>query len=334
LQGSDHSWTRLRGLLWQALTDGTPVVLTAHERADGDSLGSTLALWHALKGAGVAARAFFQRPLPPALEFLPGLEDCPAEPQDLPATCQLVLLDCGDLRRAGPWAQRLAGMVRTFNIDHHAGNTRFADLNLVDAAASSCGEIVHELIAAAGVPLTRQIAECIFAAIVTDTGRFAFANTTPGCLEVCARCVRAGASPRELGDRLFMSQTKAQFVLRQMTAGTLQLHDEGRIATLVVTRAMFCRTGLGPVHTDRFADMTLSIRGVMAGALLKELPDSEYIKVSMRSRAPVDVRRVAEFFGGGGHARAAGFEIRGGLDNARTAVLERLQMQFDAAHGN
>jgi phosphoesterase RecJ-like protein len=316
--------------IWELITDGLPVVITSHQRGDGDSVGASLALWHALKARGVQAYTLFEPPLPTVLEFLPGLDECLQDPAGLPGAYHLVVLDCGDLERVGGWAGELAGAAETINIDHHASNNRFGDVNLVEPEASSVGEQVHRLLAAAGEPLGLEVAECIFTAIVTDTGQFGFENTTAEALDACARCVRAGVRPNVLADRLFMSPTRAQFALRQMAEATVELHEGGRLATMVVTRGMFRRTGLGPVDTDRFANIPLHIHGVAAAVVLKELPDEDCIKVSMRSRAPVDVCAVACSFGGGGHARAAGCQIGGGLDEVRRLVLERLRDQLHA----
>jgi len=330
----------IRKAIWRVLGDGLPVVVTSHMRLDGDAVGSALALWHGLTAKGVRAYHLFQpagqpeppqgqdllAPTPSMFGFLKGLECCLRDPAELPPSYNLVVIDCGGFDRLGELGPRLTGSVRTVNIDHHDSNACFGDLNYVDPMASSCGEMVYELLRDGGVPLTADIADCLFTAIVTDTGQFSYEHTTPEALSICAECMRAGTQPYELMRRLFMSPSPGQVKLRHLALGTLRFHGEGRIATMTVTEEMFRQTGLGPADTEGFAEIPIAIQGVQASALLKEMPGCDYIKVSMRSRESVDVCRVAQAFGGGGHVRAAGCEIRDGLENVRETVAGRLEL--------
>ncbi len=315
--------------IWEVMTDGLPAVLTSHARLDGDAVGSVLAFWHGLRHRGVEAHQYFQPPIPAMFHFLPGMDNCCGDPAHLPASYNLVVIDCGAFDRIGDAADRLTGRVQTVNIDHHDGNSLFGDINYVDPRASSCGEMVCELLGAGGVPLSGPIAECLFTAIVTDTGQFSHQDTTPEALNVCAECVRAGARPHELIRKLFMSPSPAQVKLRHLALGTLQFHDQGRIATMEITQDMFRRTELGPLDTEGFAEVPISIQGVWASVLFKEMPGCGYIKVSMRGRGEVDVRQVACVFGGGGHRYAAGCEIQDSLANVRSAVVRELERQLD-----
>jgi len=325
---SGQESAKVHGAIWNALGDGLPAVVTSHVRPDGDGLGSALALWHGLKTRGLEAFHFSEPPMPSMFSFLNGLDQCLADPAQLPKAYNLVVIDCGCFERIGDSAGQLTGRTRTVNIDHHNGNSCFGDINHVDPAASSCGEMIYGLLTAGGVPLSREIADCLFTAIVTDTGQFSHQDTTPEALRICAECVRAGARPHELVRRLFMSPSPAQVKLRHLALGTLRFHDEGRIATMAITREMYRQTGLGPVDTEGFAEVPISIQGVAASALLKEMPGSGYIKVSLRSRELVDVCRVAKTFGGGGHVQAAGCEIQGALEDVRAMVAEQLQFHL------
>ncbi len=310
--------------IWATLTDGQPVVVTSHVRLDGDGAGSSLALCHALRLMGTDCRCVFPPPKPPVFEFLPGMDEAAESAEALPEAYHLVVVDCGNLGRLGPLGQDLTGAVDTTNIDHHDTNTRFGGLNYVDPSASSCGEMMRRLLNAAGRPLTLEIAECLFTAVVHDTGRFSHQDTTPEAFAVCGECVAAGARPDELIQNIFMSPTAAQVRLQQMAMATLRFHAEGRVATMVVTERMLRRTGLRAVDTEGFAEIPISVRGVQASALLKEMPDCDYTKVSMRSKGDVDVCAVAGAFGGGGHTHAAGCEVSEPLDDVRRAVVEAL----------
>ena len=326
-----HIATSIEQQIWQLLTEGTPVVVTSHERQDGDALGAGVALWHALRNAGVQCSQFYEPPLPAVFEFLPGLEGRARSVQELPERFQLVVLDAGSLDRVGALAHEAPRAVRIINIDHHRTNSLFGHVNYVDPRASCCGEMVYGILRAAGVALTPEIAGCLFTAIATDTGRFSYANTTPQSLEVCAALMRAGARPWELADRIYCSRPPSLLRLEGMALGSLRLEAEGRIATMEITRAMYDQTGTHSVDTQEFADLPLSIRGVQTSALLKELepgPGAPRVKVSLRSRPSedsVDVCAVAEAFGGGGHRHAAGCELHGSLPEARRRVVEMLR---------
>jgi len=306
---ADEAGSEIRDVhraIWDVLTDGLPAVLTAHERLDGDAVGSVLALWHGLRDRGLPAHLFFQPPTPVMFHFLPGMERRQEDPAQLPGSYNLVVIDCGTFDRVGEAADRLTGRVRTVNIDHHDGNAFFGDINYVMPSASSCGEMIWGLLAAADVALSVPMADCLFTAIVTDTGQFSHQDTTPQALHVCAECVGAGARPHELVRKLFLSPSPAQVKLRHLALGTLRFYNGGRI----------------------FAEVPVSIQGVCASALFKEIPDCDYIKVSMRSREQVDVRQVACLFGGGGHRHAAGCEIHDTLANARAAVVRQLEQHL------
>jgi phosphoesterase RecJ-like protein len=314
--------------IWGLLTDGLPAVVTSHARLDGDAVGSAVALWHGLRDRGVDAYQVFEPPTPSMFHFLEGLVDDGADLARLPGSYNLVVIDCGALERVGELADKLTGRTRTVNIDHHDSNAFFGDVNYVDPAASSCGEMVYGILKAGQVPLTAAIAECLFTAIVTDTGQFSHQDTTPAALNICAECMQAGAEPHELIRRLFMSPSPAQVKLRHLALGTLRFYGGARIATMDITEGMFRQTGLGPIDTEGFAEVPVTIQGVQASALLKEMPGCGYIKVSLRSREAVDVCAVARSFGGGGHVHAAGCELEGTLEEAREAVAERLQEQL------
>jgi len=266
-------------------------------------------------------------------DFLPGMDESGDSAEALPDEYHLVVVDCGHLGRIGPIGQELTGAIDTTNIDHHDTNTGFGDLNYVDPGASSCGEMIRRLLRSAGQPLTLEIAECLFTAVVHDTGRFSHQDTSPEAFTVCGECVAAGVRGDELMQNIFLSPTPAQVRLQQRAMATLRFHAEGRIATMAVTERMFQETGLRPVDTEGFADIPISIRGVQASALLKEMPDCGYIKVSMRSKGEMDVCAVAGEFDGGGHTHAAGCEISKPLNEVRRAIVEAMHNRLRAPTG-
>jgi phosphoesterase RecJ-like protein len=324
----------IHGSIWEILRDGAPVVLTSHVRLDGDGLGCTLALWHGLRQQGVEAEVVLEPPLPGLFGFLDGMAAVRDDADGLPASYNLVVIDCGNMDRVGEIGAELTRLRRTVSIDHHDSHSGFGDVNYVDPSASSCGEMMYGLLIDGGVTMDRAIADCLYTAILTDTGRFSHSDTTPRALEVCAECMRRGVNPADLVSRIYHSPSPAQVRLQRMALGTLQFHDSGRVATMAVTQEMFDATGLAPIDTEGFAEMAIRIQGVEASALLKEMPGCDYIKVSMRSRDAVDVCAVARVFGGGGHIHAAGCEVTEDLETVRGRVAEQLRLHLpDAAGG-
>ena len=309
------------------------MVLTSHERLDGDGIGSTLALGHVLRSQGIECYEVYEPPLPAVFGFLPGAREAHESCDDLPARYHLVVMDCSELSRAGAIAKELDGKGQVVNIDHHLTNELFGDLNLVQHTASSCGELIYGILEQAGAALSPQAAECLYTAILTDTGGFAFHNTTAESLRVCGELVRAGANPTGLSQRIFLSPSVGQLRLQGMALATLRLEEGGRIALIKITEQMFRQSGMGPVDTQGFAELPASIQGVQVGALLKQMPGCDFVKVSLRSRDLVDVCMVAKHFGGGGHAYAAGCELKLPLEQAEEAILARIRLQLRLSAG-
>jgi len=315
--------------IWQTLTDGTPVVLTSHQGLDPDGLGSALGLWHALRTQNVPCYQLYPPPLPEAYDFLPGVEEARYSADALPGDFNLVMIDCGAFDRVGDLAGPFERANTLINIDHHATNDYFGDLCLVEENASSCGELVYRIIEIAGVPVTKDAAECIYAAILSDTGKFTYHNTNAEVFRICHKLVLAGTNPTKMANRIYASPTLAEVRLKAEAVKTLDFKDEGKIGLMRITEEMFRNVGLDPVDCHGFADIPASVRGVEVGVLLKEMPEEDYIDISLRSRDHVDVCQVAGTFGGGGHRHAAGCEIVADLDEAQEMLVQTIRRQIE-----
>ena len=210
------------------------------------------------------------------------------------------------------------------NIDHHMGNTNYGKVNWVDTAAPALGEMIHTLAGGLSVQLDRAGASCLYLALVSDTGGFRFNNTTARAFEAAADLVRAGAEPQEIASWLYESRPLGSVRLLGETLGTLKLHAEGSIATVVVSQEMFVRAGARPGDSEGLIDHARSIAGVEAAALLREQPDGLW-KVSLRSRDKLDVEVIARGHGGGGHRNAAGFKTELSAEAAVAAVVAELE---------
>ncbi len=213
------------------------------------------------------------------------------------------------------------------NIDHHGTNTGFGDINLVDPRACAAGEMVHEVLKAAGWPVTPEIALNIFTALVVDTGNFSYSNTTPKALRVAARMVEAGARPEVVTENLRFNQPVERILCLARVLGTIGFSDDDRVAFVHVTNSMMEETGATKDHLDGFIEWPRSIRNVEVALFLKEVEEGSY-KASLRSRGEVDVAALAGEFGGGGHPNAAGFSLDGNLDECREKILEALRRRL------
>lgn len=339
---------RLKGLIDKSQRP----LITAHIRLDGDALGSELALYHVLRALGKEPSIINDSPIPRVYKFL--VKDVevktwtalPEEDFDL-----VIVVDTPNVERLGRVSQLLKrklvaegeGELPIINIDHHVCNKNFGTLNWVDPAKSSSGEMVYDLLVhlrqtetqlvalGRGIEITPGVAEALYVAIITDTGRFTHNNTTPESFKAAAQLVELGADPAKIGNHLYRGNTYGQFQLISLAAKTLTLHANKRIACLCLTRDMLREAHTPSIDTQDFADIPISLEGVEVGVLLRELGEPNKIKVSLRSRDGVDVNELAQHFGGGGHERAAGFELQGSIQEVQARVVEEIEKILEPA---
>ena len=295
--------------LLQALRDANRLVLTSHRNPDGDALGSEIGLARLLRQLGKEVVVWNYDAGPavygPALlgeELHIGSEPPPGFPEAFDAA---VVLECPSLDRTGH--EDRIGAVPLLNIDHHLGNEGYGAEQWIDTEAPSVGAMVFRLAGALGLELDSGTADALHLTLVTDTGGFRFSNTTAEAFEVAADLVRAGASPERVGGWVYESQPLAYLRMLGDMLQTLELHSEGRLATVFLTHDMIERSDAAPGDAEGLIDHPRSLAGVEAVALFKEQADGSH-KVSLRSRGALDVERVARHFGGGGHQNAAGFK--------------------------
>jgi bifunctional oligoribonuclease and PAP phosphatase NrnA len=297
-------------------------LITSHARPDGDSIGSQLAMAYALDALGKQSRIINADRAPDHYYEFPGLDrieiaaTVPADAGDDP----VIVMECGDLSRTG-----VRGFEGRFiiNIDHHVGNSMYGAVNWFDESAAACGEMVFDVIRALRVPLTFEIATHIYLAILTDTGSFHHSNITPRTFDICRQAVEAGVNPAAMARRIFDSNSFGKLKLIGALLDGMQLLDNGRLAVLYLDDAMLQACGCTHNDTEGLINLPLTAREIHAVVFFKVSPDG-LVRVSMRSKYDVDVRRVANAFGGGGHKNAAGFTVEGALDQLRGAILERL----------
>jgi phosphoesterase RecJ-like protein len=295
------------------------ITCLAHKDADADSLGSALGFALALRASGRTVRVVVPEPLPRLLEHLPGFET--VETGGAPLGDTVFTFDCATLTRFGERRAEVEQASTVVNIDHHLSNTAFGSINLVDASASATGQVVHQLLALLGAPVSAAVATNLYAALLTDTGGFRHENTTEAALRLGAALVAAGADPGWVALKSYKSRSLAQVRLEGLSIAGMHSEAGGRLLWSEVTGSMLDQAGADMQDSEGIIDALQSIATMEIAVLIKETtPDR--IKISVRTREPFDATDVCTPFGGGGHRRAAGAELADSLPDARRKVLE------------
>jgi phosphoesterase RecJ-like protein len=308
------------------------VLVTSHANPDGDAIGSQLGLARLLRRMGKGAVVWDHDPVPALYRALPAAERIHVgeePPRGFPDDFDtLVVLECPSLDRTR-LEQHLAGVMPILNIDHHLGNQHYGAVNWVDVSAPAVGEMVLRLASDLKLEIDADTAACLYLALVSDTGGFRHANTTPRAFEAASVLVTHGASPERTAQWLYESRPAGMLRLLGEMLGTLELSGNGRVATALLTPEMYTRAGAVASDSEGLVDYPRSIVGVEAVALLRVLGDQR-VKISMRSRGDgVDVERIARRRGGGGHRAAAGYEASGELDALRREVAAELESELE-----
>jgi bifunctional oligoribonuclease and PAP phosphatase NrnA len=310
-------------------------LVTTHENPDGDSLGSILATRLALEGLGKDVVMYLagRTPLPREYEFMP-LEDLRRRtpPDDAPERL-LLALDCANARRMGPDSELLERAPLVVNIDHHHDNTRFGDIDLIVPEASSTGEILYELFEALGVEITPEMAEALYIAVVTDTGRFMYANTTPKALRLAAKLVEAGADVQRVFQGVYENVAFAKLKLLARALDHARVYEGGRLIISHLERGDFEAAGAAEPFSEGIIDYLRAVEGADVAALIREppSPNGPTRRVSLRTRDEyLDVSRIARKSGGGGHKQAAGFSSEASLDEITDFIRREFRAQSPA----
>jgi phosphoesterase RecJ-like protein len=300
-------------------------LLTTHIRPDGDALGSMLALADGLTGLGKTVRTVVASRVADRYRFLnPGGRVEYFEPPGdaWRDTDVAVVLDTSAWGQLGSFADFFRSLtVAKAVIDHHRTQDDLGALRFVDPEVEATGRLVFDALAALGVPLSEQIATELFVALATDTGWFRHSNTRKPTFELAGELVDAGPRPELLYEQIYEQNTLERFKLMGLVLDRMQVTCGAKVAHTEIRRGDYEATGATPADSEDLVHFPRSVIGVEVGLLFMEQPRGG-IKVSFRSRSRVDVARVAERFGGGGHRLAAGATLAGSLDEARARVLD------------
>lgn len=296
--------------------------IMSHVRPDGDALGSTLALALSLRELGKEVRAWNEEGVLEKYSFLPAAEllTTPGEPEDFDVA---IALDTATRNRLGTSLHGVRNASLWLNIDHHPSNPRYGDLNYIDPTAPATGQILFDLLTAADLPMTPEIAENLYAAISTDTGSFQYPNTTARTFEIAAELIRRGVNVGRTSQLLYENYPRRRIELLRDLLSTMEFACDGRLAWFSLSQASAEALQVLPEDNEGLIDHLRAIEGVVVAIFFEELTDGK-VRVSMRSKTPaVDVCAICVGFGGGGHTLAAGARVAGSLPEVCRKVVEK-----------
>lgn len=310
----------------QAVTTLIPLIrehgtflVTSHARPDGDAVGSALATMHWLESMGKQARVCFADPIPRPFASLPGadriLDHLPEETFDV-----AIVLECDSVQRTG-FAHLPARLL--VNIDHHQSGANYADVNWIDPESPAVGSMMYDLAVASETPLSPALANCLYTAVLTDTVGFTLPTTTAATFDLARHLLEIGADAGAISDAVYFSQSESK--VRLLGAALSHLRVHGPVAWSAVTRADMESTGAGVEDSEGIVQHIIAVEGIRAAALLRELPGGTSLRASLRSKGTVNVAKVAESFGGGGHRNASGCTLDGPLEEAARRMEDALQ---------
>jgi len=306
------------------LRNNSRFLLATHVNPDGDAIGSLGALALVLESMGKEVVAYCQDQVPGFLRFLPYSDRIAHE---LPSSDRFevaVVLDCGELERIGAAAHVVQRVQKIIHIDHHSSGNDFGTLNLVEPERSSTAEILYDVFQEIPVEVSREAAENLYTAILTDTGSFRFANTTPRALAVAGALVAQGVEPHKVAGAVYDCMSPGRLRLLSLSLNTLTIRAEGRLAAIWVTQQMLAETGTTAADTDGFVNYPRSLTANEIAIFFRELDDGR-VNVSLRSRGTKNVADFARTYGGGGHQNAAAFRLSGPLPEVVSHVLAKAE---------
>lgn len=306
------------------LNSSERIAILPHISADGDAIGSSLALALALEKIKRKAVVILEEAIPYVYGFLPGSRLAEVYTSDNSRYDTVIALDTGDLGRLGYRKALFDNAKFTINIDHHNTNTEFAFNNFVSTQSSAVGEIIYKMIKMMGIEPDKDIFTCLYVAIATDTGGFRFSNTTPLTHMIISDLISSGINVAEVSQKIFDSTSFEKVKLIGAAARLLELAENGRIAVIAVTNDVIKQSGAREEDCEGIINIGRNIRGVEVAVMLRQWENGE-IKVNLRSNSHVDVSAIAGLYKGGGHKKAAGYIIKSSLDDAKNKLLNDIR---------
>lgn len=313
----------------EAIRQSRTICIVGHVRPDGDCIGSQLGLALALKADGKDVTCWNEHPVPDKLAFLDAQKMFELPKHGRTFDC-VIATDCASFERLGKASECIRARKVFINIDHHASNTRYADINWVSSREPSSGELIYRLLSAGKWPITRAIADCLFTAVSTDTGSFQYQTTTPATFKVASHLVEKGADLGRISQEVYQSYPLARVQLLRHVYNKFHLTHDKRTGYFWLKKRDFTRTGAQLDDAEGLIDHVRAIEGVVVACLFEEAtPD--LTRISLRSKSDkVDVNAIAGLFGGGGHRAAAGARIAGKPIAVQRRVLNAIKKALNS----
>lgn len=301
--------------------------ILTHVSPDGDTLGSGIAMQLIIESMGKVAEVICEEPVPHIYGYLPNASRV-VLPQDAEGYECVITCDCADKQRFKKSEQIFANARFTMAIDHHFTNKGYADANLIMPEASAACEVVYDLLKAMEMPITRDLAVCIYTGVVTDTGNLTYSNTTPHSIRIVAELLESGLNITEINRYIYRTVPYVKTRLQGHVLSNMKLEAEGRIGLATVTVGEMEMYGATNEDCEGIVDSVRDVESVRVAVFIREGRDGTY-KVSLRSKECADVGRIAGRYGGGGHAAAAGYSSKEPLSTTIANVLRDVKEELD-----
>lgn len=314
------------GRIVDALQKNQSFFLTGHERPDGDTIGSELALAGYLRGLGKEVTVANVGPVPPVFQFLPGCRRVRTAPRVKGHFNVAVVFECSGPERMGHIIDLKTQADCVINIDHHVHHGHFGHINLVDPGASSNSEQLCQIFAQAKHRLTKAEATALYVGLVTDTGRFQQENTRPQSHRVAALLLEAGVDVADVSRRIYATRSPAALKLMSRALGSLRMELRDRVSVLRLSRKDFLETGAREDDTEDIVNQGLLPPSAWVSLFVRELEGKKEVKASLRGKGKLDLCHLAVSLGGGGHKNASGVTLPGSLDEVESKILKALSL--------
>ena len=300
------------------------IVIVTHENPDGDAVGSSLAMYHALKGLKKNVDIIIPE-YAKCFNELPGIDEVIKESDKVYDLA--ISLDAATDKLRNVWVKYFREADQRIVIDHHSTNTMFGDINYVDLSAPACAQVVYMLIKHYRWKITPEIGTCIMAGIITDTGGFQYSGVSKDTFNIAAELLDVGVNISKVYKKVFDTKTKSSFELRRIAIDRMEFLEDGKIAFTYVTNEDERKVNAGVGDYEGIVSEGRSVEGVEVSIFLHELKDGEF-KISLRSNSYVNVSDVCIMFGGGGHIRAAGAKMTADPLVIRDKVVNEVKRQL------
>ena len=313
--------------IWQHLIESDRIVLTTHVRPDGDGIASELALFKILEDLGKDVYIVNQDSTPEIYSWLPMTEKIHSlklhgrislDPIDL-----ALLLDCSSSNRIGNVYDIIKGAGRIISLDHHEGNDCFRDYCYIDTSASSIGELLYSIVPDIEKRLDRDLATCLYVSIMTDTGSFAYSNTTGKVFRIVSELFEYGLEPDKVYSSVYNSKRFNHFRLLARALEVMETDESEKVVWMLLPLRVYHETGALEEDNEGILEVIRGLRGMELIILLRQLEDGK-MKCSLRSKNSIDCNRLARLFNGGGHFKAAGFVMNGDVESIGPGIIDRI----------